>query len=78
MSTLIHPDSRLLSGTVAGELAAGCVPPEICRWMQRMDRLPSIRRERVECIRREIAAGTYETPRRLRRAVANFLAEEFV
>lgn len=38
-------------------------------------RLPEIRHEKVEAIRRELAAGTYETPDKLERALDNLLNE---
>ena len=37
--------------------------------------LPEIRHEKVEAIRQQIAAGTYETPAKLERALDNLLAE---
>jgi len=37
--------------------------------------LPEIRHEKVEAIRQEIAAGTYETPEKLERALENLLTE---
>ncbi|MBX6313759.1 MAG: flagellar biosynthesis anti-sigma factor FlgM [Isosphaeraceae bacterium] len=40
-----------------------------------IDRLPEIRHERVEEIRRQIAAGTYETPEKLEVALDRLLDE---
>jgi negative regulator of flagellin synthesis FlgM len=38
-------------------------------------RLPEIRHEKVEAIREQIAAGTYETPEKLERALDNLMNE---
>jgi negative regulator of flagellin synthesis FlgM len=43
--------------------------------MEGISRLPEIRHEKVEAIRQQIAAGTYETPEKLERAVENLLGE---
>lgn len=40
-----------------------------------ISRLPEIRHERVEAIRREIAAGTYETPEKLELALDRMIDE---
>jgi negative regulator of flagellin synthesis FlgM len=40
-----------------------------------IDRLPEIRHEKVAEIRRQIEAGTYETPDKLERALDNLLNE---
>ncbi|CAN5866152.1 hypothetical protein BH23PLA1_BH23PLA1_26150 [soil metagenome] len=40
-----------------------------------ISRLPEIRHERVEEIRRQIAAGTYETPEKIEKALDNLLRE---
>lgn len=40
-----------------------------------IERLPEIRHERVDEIRRQIAAGTYETPEKLEQALDGLLSE---
>lgn len=40
-----------------------------------ISRLPEIRHERVEEVRRQIAAGTYETPEKIEKALDNLLNE---
>lgn len=40
-----------------------------------ISRLPDIRHEKVEAIRQQIAAGVYETPEKLDKAVENLLGE---
>ena len=40
-----------------------------------IDRLPEIRHDRVEEVRRQIAAGTYETPEKLELALDRLLDE---
>jgi len=44
-------------------------------WGRRVRRLPEIRRDLVERVRAEIAAGTYETPERIDAAIDALLAE---
>lgn len=60
---------------------AGCVPRdhvEISPLGQMLDsiaQIPDIRHERVEEIRRQIAAGTYETPEKLELALDRLMDE---
>jgi negative regulator of flagellin synthesis FlgM len=68
-------------GVESGASAAAAAPRdqvEISPLGQMLDgisSLPEIRQERVEEIRRQIAAGTYETPEKLERAMDNLLGE---
>ena len=43
--------------------------------MEGISRLPDIRHEKVEAIRQQIAAGTYETPEKLEKAIDGLLGE---
>lgn len=43
--------------------------------MEGISRLPEIRYEKVEAIRQQIAAGTYETPEKLEKAIEGLLGE---
>jgi negative regulator of flagellin synthesis FlgM len=45
--------------------------------MEGISRLPDIRHEKVEAIRQQIAAGTYETPDKLEKALDGLLSEMF-
>jgi negative regulator of flagellin synthesis FlgM len=76
----IYP--RLAAGGVEAEQAVHAGAPrdhvEISPLGQMLDgigRLPEIRHEKVEDIRRQIAAGTYETPERLELALDRMLDE---
>ena len=46
-------------------------------WARQAGGLPEIRAELVDRVRAEIAAGTYETPEKLQRAVERMLDELF-
>lgn len=45
------------------------------RMLEGIDRLPEIRHERVEEIRRQIASGVYETPEKLELALDRLIDE---
>jgi len=53
------------------------MPPEINKWVSKARRLPAIRKDLVERVRREIAAGEYETPEKLASAIERMIQEEF-
>lgn len=48
---------------------------DVARLVEQAHQLPDIRLERVEAIRAEIAAGTYETPEKLEIAISRLLDE---
>ncbi len=48
---------------------------ELAEWVRKARDLPPVRRELLERVRAEIAAGTYETPQKLEKAVTRLLAE---
>lgn len=48
---------------------------DLARWKALLDKVPDIRFERIEKIRAEIDAGTYETPEKLQRAIERLLEE---
>ena len=48
---------------------------ELQKWIRKARRLPKVRRELVNRIKAEIAAGTYETPEKLDIAIARMLRE---
>lgn len=47
----------------------------LAHWIRRVKQLPPVRRELIERIRAEIAAGDYETPERLEAAVERLLQD---
>lgn len=47
----------------------------LTEWIRRAKQLPPVRRELVERIKAEIAAGTYETPERLEAAIERLLED---
>ena len=47
------------------------------RFLEKLSRLPEIRAEKVEAVRRGIAEGAYDTDERLRAAVQRLLDESF-
>ena len=47
----------------------------LSEWIRRAQQLPPVRRELVERIKAEIAAGTYETPERLEAAIERLLKD---
>ena len=50
---------------------------EIMQWVRKARRLPAVRKDLVERIRREIADGVYETPEKLALAIERLIQEEF-
>lgn len=48
---------------------------DVARLVAEAQQLPDIRHERVQAIRAEIAAGTYETPEKLEIAISRLLDE---
>ncbi|MCD6378538.1 MAG: hypothetical protein J7L99_06795 [Planctomycetes bacterium] len=50
---------------------------EMMRWVRKARRLPAVRKDLVERIRREIADGVYETPEKLALAIERLIQEEF-
>ena len=50
---------------------------EMMRWVRKARRLPAVRKDLVEKIRREIADGVYETPEKLALAIERLIQEEF-
>lgn len=76
----IYP--RLASFSVEGNPSATAAAPRdqveissLGLMMEGISRLPDIRHEKVEAIRQQIAAGTYETPEKLEKALDNLLGE---
>lgn len=47
------------------------------RFLEKLSRLPEVRADKVESVRREIAEGAYDTDERLRAAVQRLLDESF-
>jgi len=48
---------------------------DVAQLVQQAQQLPEIRHERVQAIRAQIAAGTYETPEKLEIAISRLLDE---
>ncbi len=44
-------------------------------FLDKISRLPDIRREKVEAVREQIARGSYETPEKIERAIENLMKE---
>ena len=49
--------------------------PEAARMAEQVQQMPDIREDRVEAVRQQIAAGTYETSDKLNTAVERLLDE---
>jgi negative regulator of flagellin synthesis FlgM len=48
---------------------------EMALFLDKISRLPDIRREKVEAVREQIARGSYETPEKMEKAVENLMKE---
>ncbi len=76
-----------ISGPHASRPAGAAKPPQpsaivdelqisdVARLVAETHQLPDIRHERVQAIREQIAAGTYETPEKLEIAISRLLDE---
>lgn len=76
----IYPRLAPFSVDAGGSVQAG-VPRDhveispLGRMLEGIDRLPEIRHEKVEEIRRQIASGVYETPEKLELALDRLIDE---
>jgi len=59
----------------APETASCRTSGELAEWVRRVGQLPEIRRDLIDRVRAEIAAGRYETPERIDAAVEAMLAD---
>lgn len=48
---------------------------EMALFLDKISRLPDIRREKVEAVREQIARGSYETPEKMEKAMENLLKD---
>ena len=48
---------------------------EMALFLDKISRLPDIRREKVELVREQIARGSYETPEKVEKAIENLVKE---
>jgi len=64
-----------LSRPEAAQIADEVDISEAARLVEQVQQLPDIREDRVEAVRRQIAAGTYETTDKLNAAVERLLDE---
>ena len=54
-------------------------PPVLCngmaRFLEKLSRLPDIRQDKVDAVKKQIAEGTYLTPEKLEKAIDNLLRD---
>ena len=67
--------TKAVQGTQAVSRADRVEISEMARFLDKISRLPDIRREKVNAVRDEIARGVYETPEKLEKAIENLLKE---
>ena len=48
---------------------------EMARFLEKLARLPEIRQDKVDAVKRQIADGTYMTPNKLENAIDNLLED---
>ncbi|HUW58794.1 MAG TPA: flagellar biosynthesis anti-sigma factor FlgM [Planctomycetota bacterium] len=48
---------------------------EMARFLEKLARLPEIRQDKVDAVKRQIAEGRYLTPDKLDKAIDNLLAD---
>ena len=67
--------TKAVKGTRPPSAADRVEISQMARFLDRISRLPDIRHEKVDAVRREIAKGTYVTAEKLAQAIDNLLAE---
>lgn len=75
----IHNAGPVRTKAVQGTSAATHVDrveiSEMALFLDKISRLPEIRREKVELVREQISRGTYETPERVEKAIDELMKE---
>jgi negative regulator of flagellin synthesis FlgM len=66
-----QPAEQLQSPQIADEVNISSA----ARMLEQVQQMPELRQQRIDAVRAEIAAGTYETPERLSVAVERLLDE---
>lgn len=67
--------SKAIQGTSAATHVDRVEISEMALFLDKISRLPDIRREKVEAVREQIARGTYETPEKMEKAIENLMRE---
>ena len=74
-------DKSRVVDTLAGGASCPDLPLErleaeqLAHWIERARKLPMVRKDLVRRVRAQIDAGTYETPRKLERAVERMIED---
>ncbi len=67
--------TKAVQGTPAATHTDRVEISEMALFLDKISRLPDIRREKVEAVREQIARGSYETPEKIERAIENLMKE---
>ncbi len=67
--------AKAIQGTSAAAHIDRVEISEMALFLDKISRLPDIRREKVEAVREQIARGTYESPQKLEKAIENLMKE---
>ena len=67
--------AKAVQGTSAASRSDSVEISEMARFLDKISRLPDIRKEKVDAVKEEIAKGVYETPEKLEKAIENLMKE---